>query len=114
VKRHRNLSSLDKPTRQRIKRLAALLRIADGLDRGHVGAVASIRARWGARGIRLTVVPAQSAASVRLEAWAASRKLDLLERVTGVPVILVDQDGRQIGGTEVPPDAPALVRAAAG
>ncbi len=111
TKRHRNLSSLDKPTRQRIKRLAALLRIADGLDRGHVGAVASVRARWGARGIRLTVIPTKSAASVRLEAWAASRKLELLERVVELPVILVDQDGRQIGGTEDQPDTPALVRA---
>lgn len=95
-KRHRNLSSLDKPTRVRIKRLAALLRIADGLDRGHVGAVASIRARWTARGIRLTILPTPTAGSVRLEAWGASRKTSLLERVARVPVLLFDRDGSSL------------------
>lgn len=111
-KRHRNLASLDKSTRRRIARLAALLRIADGLDRGHVGAVAEIRSRWTARAIRLTVVPTASAGSVRLEAWGASRKSALLERLAKVPVVLVDREGHVLG--DAAPPVPLLVRAATG
>ena len=37
-KKHRNFGMLDKTLRQRIKRLSAILRVADGFDRGHVSA----------------------------------------------------------------------------
>lgn len=107
-KRHQNLASVDKPTRKRIARMAALLRIADGLDRGHVGAVAAVRSRWTTRGIRLTVIPAKTAASVRLETWGASQKLALLERVTKLPVMLVDRAGRLLERREAATDAPAI------
>ena len=83
---HRNLERLDKATRSRIRRLAALLRVADGLDRGHVGAVARVEARWSEEDLELVPVAAQEGSSLRLETWGASRKLNLLERELGAPV----------------------------
>src|SRR5205823_6222075 len=35
-KKHRIFAALDKPLRRRVRVLAAILRVADGLDRGHV------------------------------------------------------------------------------
>ena len=95
-KSHRNIAGLPKDARRRIRALAAILRVADGLDRGHNGAVATIRARWTTRGIRIVVVPASSTAGVRLETWGATRKAALLERVARAPVFFVDEAGRPI------------------
>ena len=39
-RKHRNYGILDRALRRRIRKLAAILRVADGLDRGHIGAVA--------------------------------------------------------------------------
>ena len=57
-----------------------------------MGAVASVHARWNRTAIRLTPVPTEGA-SMRLELWGASRKGDLLERVTGLPVEIVAPGG---------------------
>ena len=92
-KKHVNFGGLDKPMRATIKRLAAILRIADGYDRGHASAVAEIKVRWMERALRLTAVPARPNASLRLELWGASRKSQLLSEVAGVPVEIVAPDG---------------------
>ena len=115
-KSHRNLSSLPKETRRRIQALAAILRVADGLDRGHSGAVATVRARWTTRGIRIVVVPASADAGVRLESWGAARKAALLERAAKTAVYFVDEAGRPITadsafppGAETDSEAPSVV-----
>jgi exopolyphosphatase / guanosine-5'-triphosphate,3'-diphosphate pyrophosphatase len=92
-KKHGNYGGLDRAMRQTIKRLAALLRIADGFDRGHAGAVGEIKARWMERALRLTAVPSRPNANLRLELWGASRKSNLLAEVAGVPVEIVAPDG---------------------
>ena len=92
-KKHENYGGLDRPMRQTIKRLSALLRVADGFDRGHAGAVAEIKARWMERALRLTAVPARQNDNLRLELWGASRKSNLLAEVAGVPVEIVAPDG---------------------
>jgi exopolyphosphatase/guanosine-5'-triphosphate,3'-diphosphate pyrophosphatase len=92
-KKHGNYGGLDRPMRQTIKRLAALLRVADGFDRGHAGAVGEIKARWMERALRLTAVPSRATNNLRLELWGASRKSNLLAEVAGVPVEIVAPDG---------------------
>ena len=92
-KKHVNYGGLDKSMRETIKRLAAILRVADGYDRGHASAVAEIRVRWMERALRLTAVPARQAANLRLELWGANRKSQLLSEVAGVPVEIVAPDG---------------------
>jgi exopolyphosphatase/guanosine-5'-triphosphate,3'-diphosphate pyrophosphatase len=92
-KKHRNYGGLDRSIRETIKRLSAILRVADGYDRGHAAAVAEIRVRWMDRALRLTAVPARPSANLRLELWGASRKSQLLSEVAGVPVEIVAPDG---------------------
>jgi exopolyphosphatase/guanosine-5'-triphosphate,3'-diphosphate pyrophosphatase len=92
-KKHVNYGALDRPMRQTIKRLSALLRVADGFDRGHTGAVAEIKVRWMERALRLTAVPSRASDTLRLELWGASRKSNLLSEIAGVPVEIVAPDG---------------------
>jgi len=92
-KKHVNYGNLDKPMRKTVRRLSALLRVADGFDRGHAGAVAEIKARWLGRALRLTAVPRRTNQNLRLELWGASRKSNLLAEVAGVPVEIVGPDG---------------------
>jgi exopolyphosphatase/guanosine-5'-triphosphate,3'-diphosphate pyrophosphatase len=107
-RRHPNFGMLDKSLRRRIRRLSALLRIADGLDRGHVSAVSGVKVRWTQRAIRITPVPAspRPRGAMRLEMWGAHRKSGLLAKVAGTPVEIVAPDGHalsseSLGGEEL-------------
>ena len=63
----------------RIVRLAAILRVADGFDRGHVGAVGELKVRWlAARDPHHAASRAGRRTSMRLELWGAHRKSELL------------------------------------
>ena len=79
-----------------MRRLSALLRVADGFDRGHVCAVQQVKVRWTERALRLTPVPDPRARSTRLELWGASRKSDLLEKLLDFPVHVIGPDGKPV------------------
>ena len=100
-RKHRNFGMLDKSLRRRIRRLSALLRVADGFDRGHVSAVGDLKVRWTQRALRITPVPSSSRTSMRLEMWGANRKSALLARLAGVPVEIVGRDGRVLSSNEI-------------
>ncbi|MCC6318325.1 MAG: Ppx/GppA family phosphatase [Gemmatimonadaceae bacterium] len=91
--KHREFASLDGDTQRRIEILSAVLRVADGFDRGHVGGISGVKVRWTERALRLTATPNPRAKVVRLELWGANRKSDLLARVTGLPVEVIGPDG---------------------
>ncbi|HEU4879363.1 MAG TPA: Ppx/GppA phosphatase family protein [Gemmatimonadaceae bacterium] len=90
---HENFGPLTSADRARVKRLAAILRVADGFDRGHASAIGDIRVRFLDRALRLIAVPADGAASIRLELWGAAKKSGLLSDVAGVPVEIVAPGG---------------------
>ena len=92
-KTHSNFGPLPTAARERVTRLAAILRVADGFDRGHTGAVEDIRVRWLDRALRLIAVPSPKASNIRLELWGASKKCGLLSQVAGVPVEVVAPGG---------------------
>lgn len=92
-KSHRAFASLDRVLRDRIVKLSALLRLADGFDRGHIGAVARLKVRWTGEVLRVLVVEAAGATTVRLECWGASRKQALLEEVLDRAIEIVAPDG---------------------
>jgi exopolyphosphatase/guanosine-5'-triphosphate,3'-diphosphate pyrophosphatase len=92
-KKHVNYGGLEKGMRETIKKLSAILRVADGFDRGHANAVAEIKVRWMERALRLTAVPARQSNNLRLELWGAARKSNLLAEVAEVPVEIVAPDG---------------------
>jgi exopolyphosphatase/guanosine-5'-triphosphate,3'-diphosphate pyrophosphatase len=95
---HDTYTQLDRAWQKRVRRLAAILRVADGLDRGHGSAVKKIKVRWGERALRITPMAASKARNLRLELWGASRKAALLSKVAGVPVEIVGPDGQVIRG----------------
>jgi exopolyphosphatase/guanosine-5'-triphosphate,3'-diphosphate pyrophosphatase len=92
-RKHANFGRLDRETRARIVRLSAILRVADGFDRGHVGGVQKVRVRWNDRALRITAVPDPRASVLRLELWGASRKSAQLADLIGAPVEIVAPDG---------------------
>ena len=92
-KKHRNYGALERPVRQTIKRLSAILRVADGFDRGHASAVAELKVRWVERALRITAVPSRNVYNLRLDLWGASRKSNLLSEIAGVQVEIVAPDG---------------------
>ena len=102
---HRAFSQLDKQLRTRITKLSAILRVADGLDRGHVGAVDHARVKFTSDVLRLNVVPVPDATSTRLECWGASRKRGLLEEILERPVEIIAPDGSLVVTTDDDGDA---------
>jgi exopolyphosphatase / guanosine-5'-triphosphate,3'-diphosphate pyrophosphatase len=100
-KKHRNFATLAKPLRRKVKALAGILRVADGLDRGHVGAVESLKVRWLDRALRITPMPSRADASLRLESWGAHRKSGLLARVVKRPVEIVGPKGEVLSSDDL-------------
>jgi exopolyphosphatase / guanosine-5'-triphosphate,3'-diphosphate pyrophosphatase len=72
------LRSLGPGGEARLRRLAALLRVADGLDRSRSQVVTGLRVRAGPS---LVLVRVGASADVELELWGARRKRGLFEKV---------------------------------
>lgn len=79
-KRHKLYKELNKDLRKRIKKLSAILRVADGLDRSHFQNVKELEIENNENEIILYLDTESDAA---LEIWGAMRKSRLLENVTG-------------------------------
>ena len=98
--KHEGFGELDKSARERIVKLSAILRFADGMDRGHVSAVGTMTVKWASDALRVTVHESEGATNVRLECWGASRKRSLLEQVLDRPVVVMLPDGSEISADE--------------
>ena len=99
-RKHRRFAQLDRVLRERIVKLSALLRLADGFDRGHVSAVGRLKVRWSTESVRVSAIEAEGATNLRLECWGASRKRSLLEQVLGRPIEVVGPDGAVVNFVE--------------
>ncbi len=80
---YRNLDPADKPV---VRRLAAILRIADGLDRTHTQLVESITITRNEH--RYTLI-AHSKADLSADLWGAQRKADVFESEFDLPIEIV-------------------------
>jgi exopolyphosphatase/guanosine-5'-triphosphate,3'-diphosphate pyrophosphatase len=80
-KNHPEFAQLTPDERARVRRLAAILRLADGLDRGHVSAVESLRIRLLPGRMLVDVTPRLVTTDLKLELWGGKRKADLLEEL---------------------------------
>jgi exopolyphosphatase/guanosine-5'-triphosphate,3'-diphosphate pyrophosphatase len=85
--KHPEYAALDDADRELVRRLAAVLRIAVGLDRNHAARVAgcTVAADGGKVAVRVAAVPGQD---IGLELYAAAARKDLLEQVLGAEVTL--------------------------
>ncbi len=72
------VAALDKSARDRLRKLAALLRLADGLDRGRRGVVDGVDVDIGAD---LVMLRLHSYDNAELELWGVRRRRDLFEKV---------------------------------
>lgn len=72
------LASLSPEWQARIPKLAALMRVADGLDRGRAGAVQDVTLQLNGTRARLAVI---SSGDVDVDLWGARRKRELFEKL---------------------------------
>lgn len=87
-KKHPEFLRLSEDDRAVVRRLAGILRVADGLDRGHAAIVDQVTTRLTKDQLSIRVSPRRAGADLSLEVWGASRKADVLERVLDRRVVL--------------------------
>lgn len=100
-KKHSEFAALERADQRRVRTLAAILRVAVGLDRNHAGQVTGVRCRPGgvgggdggaAEGAGPLVIEAETASDpddAQLDIHAAGERKDLLEEVLDTEVDIV-------------------------
>jgi exopolyphosphatase / guanosine-5'-triphosphate,3'-diphosphate pyrophosphatase len=83
---HRAFEALPESDRALVRRLAGILRVADGLDRCHARNCSSVHLRFGPRGVQIDVAAREGAPK---DLKAARKKSDLLSRLLGQPLRIV-------------------------
>ncbi len=85
-KSHDGVADLTSTQRLIVKRLAAMLRLAEGLDRSHAQAIASLRIRPATSRRAPWTVRLTTAGDAELELWAAQRHCTALSELLDRPV----------------------------
>jgi exopolyphosphatase/guanosine-5'-triphosphate,3'-diphosphate pyrophosphatase len=83
-RKHAGFQKLPPQARRIVCVGAALLRLADGLDRSHASVVESVRCRTTAAQVKCTVITRLDA---ELEIWGANRKREMFEAVLQRPIV---------------------------
>lgn len=78
--RHPHFENLAKENQEKVNKLSAILRVADGLDRSHYQNVRKLDIEMSEGKIKLLI---KTEADPHLEIWGAMRKKSLFEEVTG-------------------------------
>jgi exopolyphosphatase/guanosine-5'-triphosphate,3'-diphosphate pyrophosphatase len=89
--------ALPRATRRVVRMLAALLRLADALDRTHFGVIKDLSCKLSGR--RLGIDIYTNGDTAELEMWAAERRVEALARLLERPVLLRARPGRALGVT---------------
>jgi exopolyphosphatase / guanosine-5'-triphosphate,3'-diphosphate pyrophosphatase len=79
-KRHPNFARLERADRRLVRQLAAVLRVADGLDRTHTQRVTAVGVETGRARVRLVL---EAVSDPQVEIWDAERKAGLFARAFG-------------------------------
>ena len=103
------MRALGKDARRVLRRLAGILRVADGLDRTHFQVVKELGVRVAADVVSIHV---DAREDPELEVWAASRKARLFERATGARLRFVLKGTGETGELKPAPQAPPASREA--
>lgn len=86
--RHTFFKNLSAETKNRIRKLSAILRVADGLDRSHYQNVREMQVNMNGLSIEIAI---KTEADPHLEIWGAMRKKSLFEEVTGKKLEIVSE-----------------------
>ena len=108
---HPNFRDLDKDARSKVRSLAAILRIADALDREHLGKVKSARAEIDGRGRKMNL-HVTGEEDRELEEWTVRAKSELLRDVFDLDLVLAGPSSTRPSGKEpiATPAAPSCAR----
>jgi len=87
-RKHLEFAALSAEDQQVVRRLSGLLRVADGLDRGHTAAVERVDATIDLGRCTISIAPKMIGADLSLEVWGASRKADVLAKALGREILL--------------------------
>jgi exopolyphosphatase/guanosine-5'-triphosphate,3'-diphosphate pyrophosphatase len=103
-KKHPNFRGLEVEDQERVRRLAAILRIAGGLDRSHSQQVhdVTVRVRRAGNAVEAVEILAHSAENPEVDLWGARRRVEMFEEVFDCTVVvewagLAETNG-EIGG----------------
>jgi exopolyphosphatase / guanosine-5'-triphosphate,3'-diphosphate pyrophosphatase len=95
-RKHPDFAALPPEDQAVVRRLSGLLRVADGLDRGHTAAVETVASELAPEALIVRIAPRLAGADLGLESWGASRKADVLAKLLRRDVEIV---------AELPPSA---------
>jgi exopolyphosphatase/guanosine-5'-triphosphate,3'-diphosphate pyrophosphatase len=87
-KKHKEFGSLPKVDQAIVRRLAGMLRIAEGLDRGHTANVEKAVVELCPTRLTIRAVPRYAGADLSLECWGAEEQADVLARVLAREVVV--------------------------
>lgn len=88
-KKHKRYRRLSKKNRKRVRQLASILRIAEGLDRSHFQNVVALEVDLTDDTLRIRL---DSQGDPELELWAADQEADLFRDVFGLKVVVEEQN----------------------
>jgi exopolyphosphatase/pppGpp-phosphohydrolase len=88
--RHPFYNQLSKSSKERVKKLSAILRVADGLDRSHYQNVRTLDVEITGN---QTIIKIGTESDPQLEIWGATRKKSLFEEVTGRELLIKRNKG---------------------
>ena len=79
-RKHEEFAGLAPEEQAIVRRMSALLRVADGLDRGHTASVERATVTLEPERVEIDVTPRVTGADLSLECWGAERKSDVLAK----------------------------------
>lgn len=82
-KSHASFAALEPEARKVVKALAAILRVADGLDRSHFSAVEELKCVVNRKKVQFRVV-ASSFSNIKMDLWSARKHAAYFEKLFGV------------------------------
>ncbi|MEJ5287023.1 MAG: Exopolyphosphatase [Candidatus Kapaibacterium sp.] len=88
-KKHENFQKLPEDKQEIVKKLAGILRIAEGIDRRQVQAVKDIEVVSNGKSVTIKLIPANKDEMPEVELWGAERRKLLFEESMGVQVKFV-------------------------
>jgi exopolyphosphatase/guanosine-5'-triphosphate,3'-diphosphate pyrophosphatase len=87
-KKHPEFAALNDADRALVRALSGILRVADGLDRGHTAIVETATTDLDRNRLIVSAASRNSGADLSLECWGAQRKADVLAKVLDREVVI--------------------------
>jgi exopolyphosphatase/guanosine-5'-triphosphate,3'-diphosphate pyrophosphatase len=87
-KKHEDFAALEPGDQALVRRLSGILRIADGLDRGHTATVETVQTEVSKSRLVVTAIPRLAGADLSLESHSANELADVLAKYMGKEVVV--------------------------